>query len=72
MRTPSTICRTVVVLGYLVAVAVAGTPVWGTVATALGLVGVWLAPLLVAHLRHAGGQPVVAGLVVQPGEAGLT
>jgi anti-sigma-K factor RskA len=72
MPSPSTICRTVVVLGYLVAVALAGGPGWGTAVAALGLVAVWLAPLLLTHVRHPGTQPVVAALVVQPGDAGMT
>ena len=72
MRTPSTICRTVVVLGYLVAVSLAGTPVWGTALAALGLVAAWLAPLLVAHVRNPAGPPVVARLAVQPGDARVT
>jgi predicted signal transduction protein with EAL and GGDEF domain len=66
----STICRTVVVLGYLVAVAAAGTPVWATAVAAVGLVGVWLAPLLLAHHRHV-GRPVAVPALVQPQEAGL-
>ncbi len=70
MLSSSTICRTVVVLGYLVTVAVAGTPVWATAAAAVALVGVWLAPLLVAH-RHA-AEPAAVPALVQPGEAGLT
>jgi len=71
MLSSSTICRTVVVLGYLVAVALAGTPVWATAVAAVGLVGVWLAPLL-AHHRQAEQPAAVPALVVQPGEAGLT
>lgn len=44
----STVCRTVVVLGYLLALALAGQP--GPLAFALVLV--WLAPLAVGRWRH--------------------
>jgi hypothetical protein len=66
MPSPSTICRTVITLGYVLAVALAGRPVWGTAVAAFGLVGVWAAPLLLAHARHP--APVPAPALV-PGEA---
>jgi hypothetical protein len=49
MHLPSlpTVCRTVVVLAFLLALALAGRPGWPTAALGLVLVGVWLAPLLV-------------------------
>ena len=73
MLSMAAICRTVVVLGYLVAVALAGRPVWETAVAALGLTAVWVAPLVLAHHRHRADQPAaVPALVVQPGEAGLT
>ena len=69
----STVCRTVVVLGYLIAVAVAGRPTWAAAGAGLGLVAAWLAPLLLAHRRPAGEPAAVAPAVaLQPGEAGLT
>jgi hypothetical protein len=73
MPSMPTVCRTVVVLGYLVAVALAGRPVWETAVAALGLSAVWTAPLLLAHHRHRAELPAaVPALVVQPGETGLT
>ena len=68
MSAPSlpTVCRTVVVLGFLLALAVAGRPGWATAAVAVALVGVWLAPLLVRHGREA-TVPAVAEAV--PAEA---
>jgi hypothetical protein len=62
----STTCRTVITLGYVLAVALAGRPVWGTALAALGLVAVWLAPLLLSHARHPATQPAA---VMRPGEA---
>jgi hypothetical protein len=47
-----TACRTVVVLGFLLALALAGRPGWSTAALGLALVAVWLAPLLVRHARQ--------------------
>ena len=65
MHLPSlaTVCRTAVVLGYLVALALAGRPGWTTVALGLALVAVWVAPLLVRHARHR------AALHARPAEA---
>ena len=62
----STICRTVVALGYLVAVALSGRPGWQTAVAAVVLVVVCTAPLLLAHRRHPAAVPVPA---VRPGEA---
>jgi hypothetical protein len=67
MPSTSAVCRTVVVLAYLVLVAVAGRPVWATALAGLGLVVVWLAPLLQAHARRPAVQPAPA---MVPGEAG--
>jgi hypothetical protein len=56
-----TACRTAVVLGFLLALALAGRGGWATGALAAGLVGVWLAPLVVRHGRRpAGAEPVTA------------
>jgi hypothetical protein len=67
----STICRTLITLGYVLAIALAGRPARGTALAALGLVAVWLAPLLLSHSRHAVTQPaaVPAAAVIRPGEA---
>jgi hypothetical protein len=46
------VCRTVVVLGFLLALSLAGRPGWPTAALGLALVAVWLAPLLVRHAMH--------------------
>jgi hypothetical protein len=69
MSVPSTavVCRTVVVLAYLVALVAAGRPGWGAAAAAPALVAVWLVPLVVAHARHRAEQPAAA--FVQPEEA---
>jgi hypothetical protein len=63
-----TVCRTAVVLGFLLALALAGRGGWATGALAVALVGVWLAPLLVRHGAHP--APVVAEPV--PAEAPAT
>ena len=65
MHLPSvpTVCRTVVVLGFLLALALAGRPGWSTAALGPVLVAVWLAPLLVRHARH---RPSAA---LEPAEA---
>jgi hypothetical protein len=48
-----TACRTTVVLGFLLALALAGRGGWAPVALAVALVGVWLAPLVVRHGHRA-------------------
>jgi len=56
--------RTVVVGGYLVAIAVAGRPVWLAVLLAIILALVWAAPLVLAPPRRrppAGSVILVAG-----------
>ncbi len=55
MSTPSraTVCRTLPVLGYLVALAVAGRPGPTTVLAAAALVATWLIPLLMAPTSRA-------------------
>ena len=65
--------RTVVVGGYLVAIAVAGRPVWLAVLLAIILALVWAAPLVLAPPRRrspAGSAILVAGR--ERGPAGLT
>jgi hypothetical protein len=47
-----TICRTVVVLGYLLTLALTGRPGWSSTALGLALVAVWAAPLVVRR-HHA-------------------
>jgi multisubunit Na+/H+ antiporter MnhG subunit len=63
LPSPATVCRTVAVLGFLLALALAGTPGWSSVGLGLALVAVWLAPLVVAHARHR------AALHARPPEA---
>jgi hypothetical protein len=67
MHLPSlpTACRTVVVLAFLLALALAGRPGWSSAGLGLVLVGVWLAPLLVRHARQRAG----AALEARPAEA---
>jgi hypothetical protein len=60
-----TVCRTVVVLGFLLALAVAGRGGWAAGTLAAGLVAVWLAPLLVRHC----GRPAPAVADPVPAEA---
>jgi hypothetical protein len=47
MRSCAWIARTVVVFGYLLALAVAGTADWGAVAAGTALLAVWAVPLAV-------------------------
>jgi hypothetical protein len=47
-----TICRTVVVLAFLLALALAGRPGWSSTVLGLALVAVWAAPLVVRR-HHA-------------------
>jgi len=47
-----TVCRTVVVLGFLLALALAGRPGWGSTVLGVALVAVWAAPLVVRR-HHA-------------------
>lgn len=53
MHAPSipVICRTVVVLGYLTALALVGTPGPAAAGVAAALVGVWVVPLITGHLH---------------------
>ena len=62
----ATIGRTVVVGGYLVAVVVAGRPVWLAVFLGLLLVGVWAVPFLLVPPRRQGAR-VVQPKRVRPG-----
>jgi hypothetical protein len=68
MHLPSlpTACRTVVVLGFLLALALAGRPGWSTAALGLALVAVWLAPLLVRHARQRAGVALEARAAEAP------
>ena len=68
MSVPSAaiVCRTVVVLAYLLALLAAGRPGWGAATAAPALVAVWLVPLVVASARHRAEQP--AGALVAPEE----
>jgi hypothetical protein len=52
MRSCAWIARTVVVFGYLLALALAGTADWGAVAAGTALIAVWAAPLAL-RLRAA-------------------
>jgi O-antigen ligase len=45
-----TVCRTIVVLAFLVVLAVAGRPAWLSTVLGLALVAVWAAPLVLR--RH--------------------
>ncbi|MGY1741204.1 MULTISPECIES: hypothetical protein [unclassified Blastococcus] len=68
---PAIVCRTVVVLAFLVPLAAAGTSAGAAAGLALALVALWLAPLLVA--RPVARRPVeapAAGLVLEPAETG--
>ena len=49
----STIGRTVVVAGYVVALALAGRPAWLAVLLGVVLVLVWVAPLVLAPPRRS-------------------
>jgi hypothetical protein len=62
MSVPSVavVCRTVVVTAYLVALLVAGRPGWGAAIAGPALVAVWLAPLVVGHVRHRTAEAVLA------------
>jgi hypothetical protein len=60
------VCRTVVVLAYLVALAAAGRPGWGAALAAPALLAVWLAPLVIASARHRARRP--ADVLVAPEE----
>ena len=60
--------RTVVVGGYLVAIAVAGRPVWLAVLLGICLALVWAAPVVLAPPRHR-SPAVSAMLVAEPKDA---
>ena len=64
----ATVCRTVVVLAFLVPLAVVARPDWSTAGLSLCLVALWAAPVLVAAGRRRGaGRATV--LAPEPGEA---
>jgi hypothetical protein len=65
-----TIGRTVVVGGYVVAVALVGRPVWFAVLLGVTLVLLWAAPLVLAPPRHRSAVVPAAIPVVEPDEAG--
>jgi hypothetical protein len=54
-----TVCRTVVVLGFLLALTLAGRPGWASTGLGLALVAVWAAPLVVRR-HHAIDVPTAA------------
>lgn len=49
--------RSTVVLGYLVALAIAGRPAWLAVLLGVALVLVWASPLLMTRGRPTRGRP---------------
>jgi hypothetical protein len=57
-----TIGRTAVLGAYLLAVAIAGRPVWLALLLAIGLALVWAAPLVLAPPRHR--SPAASALLV--------
>jgi hypothetical protein len=63
--TVTTVCRTSVVLVFLVALALAGSGGWSSLGPALGLVAVWAAPLAVRRAVIAEGL-TPEGLVEAP------
>jgi hypothetical protein len=63
-----TVCRTAVVLGWLLVLSVAAEPGWTTLSLALALVAVWLAPLVVRHARRP-VIPLEPAAAVEPAEA---
>jgi hypothetical protein len=64
----ATIGRTVVVGGYLVAVAIAGRPVWLALLLGISLALVWAAPIVLAPPRHH-SPAMSAPLVSAPKDA---
>jgi hypothetical protein len=69
MLSTSTIGRTVVVGGYLVAVVLVGRPVWLALLLGVLLVGVWVAPFVLDPPRKQGsiGVRVVQQKRARPG-----
>jgi hypothetical protein len=65
-----TIGRTAVVGGYVVAIALAGRPVWLAVLLGVTLVLVWAAPLVLVPSRHRSAAVLGSIPVVEPKEAG--
>jgi hypothetical protein len=65
-----TVGRTVVVGGYLVAVALAGRPAWLAVLLGVTLVLVWAAPLVLAPPPYRSAAVPAPIPVVRPKEAG--
>jgi len=57
-----TICRTVVVLAFLVVLALAGDPAWLSTVLGLVLVAVWAAPLVLRrhHVVDVGAEAEAA------------
>jgi hypothetical protein len=63
--------RTVVLGGWLVALAVAGRPAWAAVLLGVALVLVWASPYLLAtNRRSPARRPAPARPLVEPSEAG--
>jgi hypothetical protein len=67
-----TVGRTVVVAGWLFALAAAGRPTWAALLLGLVLVAVWASPYLLATNRRSPSRRVVAPPGVGPGRAART
>jgi len=67
-----TVGRTVVVAGWLLALAVAGRPTWAALLLGLALVLVWASPYLLATNRRSPSHRVLAPRAVEPGRAPRT
>jgi hypothetical protein len=68
MRAQSTalIGRTVITLGYLIALAVAGSPGQTAVLAGMSLVAVWVAPLALQATWRLGSRAVAPTAVLPP------
>jgi hypothetical protein len=70
MRSCAWIARTVVVFGYLLALALAGTADWTAVAAGTVLLAVWAAPL-VLRVRAAHHRARIAVAAPEPAMGGV-
>ena len=73
MRSPHTtrtVGRTVVVAAWLLALAVAGEPIWLVLLLGTLLVLVWLSPYLLVTNRRPAASSVAARSAVEPRSAG--
>ena len=67
---PAVVCRTVVVLAYLLALAAAGRSGWATVSAGVALITVWLIPVVLHHGRDQAQEGAAAPAAgVRAGEA---